>query len=662
MLLNRENINIKTIGDIKTNSVGIAENSGTKIISMLTHNLYSDPLSSFIRETVSNAVDSTKEAGNDNPVAVSLTTINEGTRITVRDFGTGLSPERFDTVFRFLGGSTKEDSNDYIGCFGIGRFSCLAVANEAEITSFYDGVCYKYLMYKTSDGINIDLLHTQQTDEPNGLQVSVMVEENANSNIDVVIHTLKYFENIVIIKDNEVEERANIVKVGSMIQRLHNNKFGYRQLVMNGVQYDIDLIAVEKILGFSKRVLIAETSYGYVINVNIGDVNVTPNREALLYDEYTCNNIYKRAKEMKQEFLKLKGEEIGEQGITKDNWQLIPDLKLLEGMPFDYNFPITFNGETFFVGHIQYFYKILLNCELVGGTNNILKCNGESLSSRHIKVNDLVEAFKNNTLFIKPAKLNKHSRDHIINNCPTGIVLVKDNDTIKKLFSVINTCKEDKEMQILKEWLSDTITASELSIPKEEPKPKDKKEKDSDKVIVRYKVMSKVHYAELSELEKNKEQYAIISPDEEARHTHIGKRYVIKVNNTMYAKMLQLGFKSVVSLVEEAKDDLFYKRLYSGLEETLSTLKEAGYTIDEEIYKEIIDGNSKYLGNYNYWVKINREVPKEYRWIENLKELVRVPLYGEFRLKILKQLLPINFKINNKNEITGQKSESSLFV
>ena len=163
MILNRENVDIKTIGDIKFNSVEIAENSGAKIIAMLTHNLYSNPLQSFIRETVSNAVDSTKEAGNDNPVVVSLTTVNNDTRITVRDFGTGLSPERFDQVFRFLGGSTKENSNDYIGCFGIGRFSCLAVANEAEITSFYDGVCYKYLMYKTSNGINIDLLDTQQT-------------------------------------------------------------------------------------------------------------------------------------------------------------------------------------------------------------------------------------------------------------------------------------------------------------------------------------------------------------------------------------------------------------------------------------------------------------------------------------------------------------------
>ena len=660
MILNRENINIKTIGDIKFNSVEIAENSGAKIISMLTHNLYSNPLKSFIRETVSNAVDSTKEAGNDNPVVVSLSTINDDTRITVRDFGTGLSPERFDQVFRFLGGSTKENSNDYIGCFGIGRFSCLAVANEAEITSFYDGVCYKYLMYKTSNGINIDLLHTQPTDEPNGLQVSVIIAKEPDTHIDDVEKTLDYFENVVIIKDDEVVERIKINKVGSIVLRSRSNKYDHGQLIMNGVHYDIDLNAIRNILGFNKVLLISETCVGSVINVNIGDVNVTPNREALLYDEYTCNNIYKRAKEIKKEFIALKEKEIGEKGITRDNWQIISHLKWLACNGFGYNYPIIFNGETFFTEHIQYFYDTLMNCDFKGIHNTLLRNNGESLTGRYIRIVDIVEAFKNGNLYLKPSKLNKHSRDYIINNCPSGTILVTNNDVIKIMFSMIDKCKEDMEMQVLKEWLSETIIASELSIPKEEPKAKDKKEKDLDRV--RYKIMNQIFYKELSELEKDKDQYAIIPPDADARHSHIGKRYVIKVNKTMYAKLLELGFKSVASLVKEAIDDLFYKRLYSGLEETLSSLKEIGYTMDKKIYNEINEGNSKYLSNYNYWIKTSIEVPKEYKWIENLKELIGVPLYGQFRLKILKQLLPINFEINDKNEITGQKPESSLFV
>ena len=661
MLLNRENINIKTIGDIKTNSVGIAENSGAKIISMLTHNLYSNPLKSFIRETVSNAVDSTKEAGNDNPVVVSLSTINEDTRITVRDFGTGLSPERFDTVFRFLGGSTKENSNDYIGCFGIGRFSCLAVANEAEITSFYGGVCYKYLMYKTNDGINIDLLHTQQTDEPNGLQVSVMISDEPDSHIEEVVETLDYFENVVIIKDNEIVNRPKVKRIGSIITRIRSNRYGYGQLIMNGVHYDFSIKDVGKLLGFTKEILIEETCLGCVIDVNIGDVNVTPNREAIMYDEYTCNNIYKRALTIKKEFIALKGKEIGEDGITKDNWHLIQSLKEIGDRTVGYNYPITFNGETFHVEHIQYYFNHLWRCKIALGNNDMLRNNKEALTSKGSIIGDLIMAFLENKLFLKPTKLSRYTREYIFNNTPHGTMLVKDNDIIKKIFTYIKGYNEDTEVKILTDWMSETITASEIVIPKEENEQKAER-KTKDNSIVRYKIMNQIFYKELSELEKDKEQYAIISPDEEAKHSHIGKRYVIKVNKTMYAKLLELGFESVQSIVEEAKDDLFYKRLYTGVEETLSSLKKIGYTIDKKIYNEINKGNSKYLSNYNYWTKISIEIPKEYKWIENLKELMRAPIYGNLKTNILKQLLPINFEINNKNEITGQKSESSLFV
>lgn len=304
MILNRENIDIKTIGDIKLNSVEIAENSGAKIIAMLTHNLYSNPLQSFIRETVSNAVDSTKEAGNDNPVVVSLTTVNNDTRITVRDFGTGLSPERFDQVFRFLGGSTKENSNDYIGCFGIGRFSCLAVANEAEITSFYDGVCYKYLMYKTSNGINIDLLDTQQTEEENGLQVSVVIKRSPNC-IYAVKNTLAYFDNVVIINDDYIENNVKKGKIGS-IKPIKLSNGGDFQVVMNGVCYYVDFDKIENVIGVDKTLLIKQTAIDCVVDVKIGDINVTPNREEIMYDDYTCNNIYNRVLEIKKEFLEFK--------------------------------------------------------------------------------------------------------------------------------------------------------------------------------------------------------------------------------------------------------------------------------------------------------------------------------------------------------------------
>ena len=87
-----------------------------------------------------------------------------------------------------------------------------------------------------------------------------------------------------------------------------------------------------------------------------------------------------------------------------------------------------------------------------------------------------------------------------------------------------------------------------------------------------------------------------------------------------------------------------------------------GYSIDRNAYKRIKQGNCKYHDNYIRWIKVDKEVPEEYKWVENLRKLIEAPIYGYLRSTILKQLLPINFEINDKNEITGQKSESNLFV
>ena len=119
MIINADKGNIKVLGDIREFKTSIDPKNLEFITTLLSSNLYSDPEQSFIREIVSNAWDSHVEAGTtDTPVIIRFKRGANGWEVTIRDFGTGLSQERFQEVYCNIGSSTKRESNEYIGGFG----------------------------------------------------------------------------------------------------------------------------------------------------------------------------------------------------------------------------------------------------------------------------------------------------------------------------------------------------------------------------------------------------------------------------------------------------------------------------------------------------------------------------------------------------------------
>ena len=104
------------------------------MMEILSKKLYTNPTQAVIRELVCNAIDAHKAADNADKVEVYAPSVFDPVFI-VKDFGTGLSEEDVISLYTTYGASTKNKSNDYIGCLGIGSKSPFALTDEFTVVS-----------------------------------------------------------------------------------------------------------------------------------------------------------------------------------------------------------------------------------------------------------------------------------------------------------------------------------------------------------------------------------------------------------------------------------------------------------------------------------------------------------------------------------------------
>lgn len=105
----------------KNESIGMSLDldSAQILMQMLSKNLYSDSIGSTIRECASNALDSHRRAGVNDPIIVTFN-INEANNyeFSVEDFGIGLDANDVQNIISKYGKSTKRNSNTELGMMG----------------------------------------------------------------------------------------------------------------------------------------------------------------------------------------------------------------------------------------------------------------------------------------------------------------------------------------------------------------------------------------------------------------------------------------------------------------------------------------------------------------------------------------------------------------
>ena len=163
-------------GVVTTNQFSIQQSA--KMFRILSDSLYSDKVQAVIRELAANANDSHIAAGNKNPFLVKLPTAADP-NFTVRDYGTGLSQDDMESLYTTYGASNKNDSNDFVGCLGLGSKSPFAYTKSFSTTSYFNGTQYTYIAAMDDSGVpTLNLIHSCGTSEPNGLEISFAVKQH----------------------------------------------------------------------------------------------------------------------------------------------------------------------------------------------------------------------------------------------------------------------------------------------------------------------------------------------------------------------------------------------------------------------------------------------------------------------------------------------------
>jgi len=278
-----------------------AELAGDKLHKMwdLLQSPYRDPISSLIREYVSNCFDSHIEAGVSTPVYVAMDEDQSGTFWLCEDFGVGISPERAKNIFMKYLSSTKEETNEQIGAFGMGSKSGLGYTDVVHIRTRFDGTEYQYMLHKTSDAPTLSLVSTCETDKRNGTQIKIYLKDSYDEKNSFKAKTqvqLAYFDNIVYGKQLDHLNKDFIIYDQDTFVYNPNSQRNQAHILIGNVVYPINWETV----GESR---LKDIPIG--LKFSIGELPVIFTREDIRYSDAALKLIKDRMLEAELEIANL---------------------------------------------------------------------------------------------------------------------------------------------------------------------------------------------------------------------------------------------------------------------------------------------------------------------------------------------------------------------
>lgn len=300
MKLHSESAVLETSGLTEQKSFAVNTHSA-KLFDILQNSMYTDKILAPVREYLCNALDAHMQVGNTAPFDVYLPNSNVPEWV-VRDYGPGLSHHDVMHLFTTYLQSTKDNSNNLIGGFGLGSKSAFAYTDQFTVVSYFNGTATRYVCFIDDERMPaVSVVDKQDTTEPNGLMVRVPVRHEQFS--EFYTRTRKVLEFFPEGCANTIGMNYSCYKPDMLKPKFcmkHNvskyNGEGYAFILMGHVLYAIP----PKFAGenpFLKAVTGKRTEL--IIFADIGDCSLNPSRESLSLDKKTvqwltdiCANLY----------------------------------------------------------------------------------------------------------------------------------------------------------------------------------------------------------------------------------------------------------------------------------------------------------------------------------------------------------------------------------
>jgi len=294
-------LDIKTQGSLGGESIDMSIDTTAlaHVMKVLT-DLYSDPELAVIREISTNARDANVDAGNFDPIQVTLPNAMSP-YFVVKDEGVGLSVDEIRDVYSKYGASTKRNSNDVVGMLGLGCKAPLTYTEQFTVIGIKGGVQTSVAISRKADGTGVmQVVDTSSTDQPNGVTVTVPVKNPSRFQTKAQAFYKYWTPGTVKVNGND----PNFVSGQKVTDKI---------IIVDGIDVDKIVMGNVNYPLSSGHYLYSKTisaPYHFVYFADIGEVNFPPSREELMYTKLTESTIAKVQKDIKENLHRIFLEDI----------------------------------------------------------------------------------------------------------------------------------------------------------------------------------------------------------------------------------------------------------------------------------------------------------------------------------------------------------------